>query len=527
MTNANPADPDVPAPRGDSLLDVRCSGVLLHPTSLPGHGIGTLGSAAHRWVDWLADAGQSLWQVLPVVPVDRGGSPYNGLSAMAGNPLLIDPERLLQLGLVEEATIAEAGLPSQRVDFAAVTEWNDTLLRAAHAAFRAGRAATLRQPFAAFQDRNVAWLSDYTLFVALREHHGGAPWTEWDADIRSRDPRALSHWRVELSDAVQRHAFAQFLFDEQWAELRSHAQRRGVRIVGDIPIFVAMDSADVWAHPELFKLDAAGRPTVVSGVPPDYFSETGQRWGNPLYRWDAMRERGYRWWTERFRRTLELVDIVRIDHFRGFEAAWEIPAEEETALHGEWRPGPGTELFAAVERELGTLPLVAEDLGLITPAVEALRDALGLPGMRVLHFAFDGEPDNPHRPGNHPERSVVYTGTHDNDTSVGWWEGAEAVVRAAFRNHTATSEAEIQWQVIRAAFESAANIAIVPLQDVLGLGSDGRMNTPGTAAGNWTWRFAEEMLTAELQERLAGLTRATHRVAPAVLGSPSPTRRFS
>ena len=337
--------------------------------------------------------------------------------------------------------------------------------------------------------------------------------------MRLRRPRALAQARERLADSVERHALAQFLFDRQWGELRAHAHARGVRIVGDIPIFVAYDSADVWAHPELFFLDEQGRPEVVSGVPPDYFSATGQRWGNPLYRWEVMRERGFRWWIERFRRTLELVDVVRVDHFRGFEAYWEVPAAEETALNGAWRPGPGTALFEAVRRELGDLPLIAEDLGLITPEVEALRDGLGLPGMRVLQFAFGDDDENPHLPANYVENSVAYTGTHDNDTSRGWLEnGASAGEREGLGRLVRPGTGDEGWEMVRIVLASRARFAIVPLQDVLGLGSEARMNVPGTVDGNWAWRLPAGALTGEAAERLREVTRATHRlhdVAPA------------
>jgi 4-alpha-glucanotransferase len=489
----------------------RSSGVLLHPTSLPGRGIGDLGGAAHRFVDWLAEAGQRLWQILPLVPVNEGGSPYNGLSAMGGNPLLVSPEALVRDGLLKASETGGEELPDDRVDFPRVIAWKDALLRRAWMAFRAGAALELRPEFDAFRARNAGWLEDYALFRALRAEHGGAAWCDWEEGLRLRHPDALARAAHRLEGEVELHEFRQWLFDRQWRALRDHAHGRGVRIVGDVPIFVAYDSADVWAHPELFELDAEGRPTVVSGVPPDYFSATGQRWGNPLYRWDRMREDGFRWWTERFRRTLEMVDVVRIDHFRGFESYWEIEADEETAVHGAWRPGPGTELFEAVRRELGELPLIAEDLGLITREVEELRDELRLPGMRVLQFAFgEDDAENPHLPDNHPENSVAYTGTHDNDTTLGWLGAAGAEERARAGRLVGAGE-EAGWAMIRAVMESRAKLAVVPLQDLLGLGSEGRMNTPGTGEGNWAWRFREGALTPALAHRLRDLARATGR----------------
>ncbi|HEX2191451.1 MAG TPA: 4-alpha-glucanotransferase [Longimicrobiaceae bacterium] len=499
----------------------RSSGVLLHPTSLPGRGIGDLGEPARRFVDWLAEAGQGLWQILPLVPTNSGGSPYDGLSAMGGNPLLASPEALAADGLLDPAEIGGGELSADRVDFPRVAAWKDELLRRAWMALRGGAALHLRAEFDEFRARGASWLEDYALFRALREEYRCAAWSDWEPGLRRRDPEALARARRRLEGEVELNEFRQWVFDRQWKALREHAHARGVRIVGDVPIFVAYDSADVWAHPELFELDGEGRPLVVSGVPPDYFSATGQRWGNPLYRWERMRANGFRWWTQRFRRTLELVDVVRIDHFRGFEAYWEIPGDEETALHGRWRPGPGTELFDAVRRELGQLPLVAEDLGLITPEVEALRDRLGLPGMRVLQFAFGGDdPESPHLPGNYPEGSVAYTGTHDNDTALGWLRGAGAEERERVERLLAPGE-DPGWGMIRLVMESRAKLAVVPLQDVLALGSEGRMNTPGTGAGNWAWRFREGALTGELARRLRELARATGRAPspPAALPS--------
>jgi 4-alpha-glucanotransferase len=492
----------------------RASGVLLHPTSLPGRGTGDLGEAAYRFVDWLAGAGQSYWQLLPLVAVTEGGSPYNGLSALAGNPLLISPERLVRGGLLNEADLETVPVSSKPIDFPRLAEWKGSLLAEAHRAFRDGAAPELTTPFDSFRRENASWLDDYALFRALREHHRGAPWTAWEPRLQARERNALREAEQELADVIGQYAFQQFLFDRQWSALRRYANDRGIRIIGDIPIFVAHDSADVWAHRELFQLDEEGEPEVVSGVPPDYFSETGQRWGNPLYRWDAMAERGYAWWTERFRRTLEWVDVVRVDHFRGFEAYWEIPASEETALNGRWVPGPGEALFRAVERELGSLPVIAEDLGLITPEVEELRDTLGFPGMRVLQFAFDGDPSNPHLPGNHPENAVSYTGTHDNDTAVGWWEHASAEEREQFRRLAGGEIGEIHWQMIRLAFASEARLAVAPLQDVLGLGSEARMNTPGASQGSWEWRCAGEAIDSRAQARLRRVTGGSDRLSP-------------
>lgn len=490
-----------------SVTERRRSGVLLHPTSFPGGPIGTLGDEAFGFVDWLKEAGQGLWQLLPLVAVNEGGSPYNGISAMAGNTLLLDARRLAEDGLVDEDTCTD----TERVDFAAAWQRAEDLIRRAHEAFKSGCAPALRDEFAAYQEKNAYWLDDYALFRALRAAQG-SPWTQWEPAVRARKPAVLKKARREHADEVERHAFGQFLFDRQWSALRSYARDAGVAIVGDIPIFVSHDSADVWAHPELFSLDEAGEPTVVSGVPPDYFSETGQRWGNPLYRWDVMERNGFRWWTERFRRTLEMVDLARIDHFRGFESYWEVPGEEETALNGEWKPGPGSRLFAAVARELGPLPLIAEDLGIITPEVDALREELGMPGMRVLQFAFGDDDENPHLPANYEPNTVAYTGTHDNDTSLGWYRAASEQDRAGLRRLTDAQERAVHWGMMEVVFQSPAALAVVPLQDVLGLGSEHRMNTPGTPEGNWGWRFRAGDLTPALAERLNKLTHATGRL---------------
>jgi 4-alpha-glucanotransferase len=490
-----------------SVTDHRTSGVLLHPTSFPGGPVGTLGGEALRWIDWLREAGQGLWQVLPLVAVDEGGSPYNGLSAMAGNTLLLDAGRLVEDGWLPEA-------PPQPdpacADFAAAARASDQLLEAARAEL--ARSPDRRAAFEEYRAREGYWLDDYALFRALRERHGGQGWISWPAELRGRVPAALEAARGELAPAVERHALGQLLFDQQWAAVRAAAGRAGIRVIGDIPIFVAHDSADVWAHPELFQLDAEGHSTRVSGVPPDYFSATGQLWGNPLYDWDAMRADGFRWWSERFRRTLALVDLARIDHFRGFESYWEVAAGEETAIHGRWMPGPGAELFQAVSAALGPLPLIAEDLGIITPQVEALRDALALPGMRVLQFAFGDDAANPHLPANHPHDTVAYTGTHDNDTALGWWHsGATEQERAGLRRLTDATAAEMNWGMVETVFRSPAAFAVIPLQDVLGLGSEGRMNVPGVAEGNWKWRYRRGDLTPERAARLRHLTQATGR----------------
>jgi len=502
----------------------RASGVLLHPTSLWGVGIGDLGNAAHEFVDWLASAGQSYWQILPLVPVDYGGSPYNGLSAMAGNPLLISPALLEEVGLLGSGWEQDApGGQAERVDYGAVAAWKESLLRAAHHRFIRSGSTALHQKFEAFRAIHHSWLPDYALFMALREHHGGGSWAGWPEPLKRRDQEAIERWATRLSEDLDRHAFGQFLFEEQWSRLRSYANARGIRIVGDIPIFVAHDSADVWAHPEIFQLDEQGSPTVVAGVPPDYFSATGQRWGNPLYRWDTLATNGYGWWVDRFRRAFQLVDTARIDHFRGFEAYWEIDATEPTAVNGKWIPGPGAPFFRVIEQRLGRLPLIAEDLGLITAGVEQLRDELGYPGMRVLQFAFDGDPRNPHLPANYVQPSVAYTGTHDNDTILGWWSSAGWEERSRVLDLLGGREPD-NWSFIEMIMSSRAGLTVVPLQDVLGFGREARMNTPGEPAANWAWRINGPPAD-DAGRRLRALTEATSRMS-STIDSPSPANEL-
>lgn len=493
----------------DETIPHRASGVLLHPTSLPGPGIGDFGPAAHALIDWLAEAGQSYWQILPLVPVDSRGSPYSGFAALAGNPLLISPELLCEEGLIGREVLDGIHLPDDHVDFSAVTVWKEELLAVAHRSFERAAGSPLRGAFERFRRENGGWLSDFALFRALRAHFDEAPWVEWPEAIRRRQPGAVAGWRTRLAGEVERYEFQQFLFHRQWKAVRGHAARRGVSIIGDLPIFVAHDSVDVWANPAIFQLDEEGMPTVVAGVPPDYFSATGQRWGNPLYRWDVLEADGYRWWVERFRRTLQMVDVVRVDHFRGFQAYWEIPASEETAAVGRWVAGPGESFFRAVEERLGTLKIIAEDLGIITAEVSALCEALGYPGMRVLQFAFDGDPTNPHLPENYPARSVAFTGTHDNDTIVGWWASASAEERARARARPGLENPD-SWDFVSEVFASPADLAIVPVQDLLGYGSASRMNVPGRADSNWSWRI-RTLPPADLAVSLRSLTMRTGR----------------
>jgi 4-alpha-glucanotransferase len=480
--------------------------VLLHPTALPSaYGIGDLGSAAFAFLDYLAEARQSLWQVLPLGPTGFGDSPYSSPSAFAGNPLLIALDPLFAQRLLDEADVAElASLPTDRVDYGRLAPLKSAALETA---FQRGR-ESLAANVAEFRSRHAEWLEDYALFAALKDDLQ-TPWTEWPAPLRSRQAEALAAARKRLSERVAFHEFCQCLFFGQWSAIRSRANALGIQIVGDIPVFVALDSADVWAHQHLFKLDAAGNPSVVAGVPPDYFSASGQLWGNPLYDWEAMAREGYAWWIDRFRHLLEEVDIVRIDHFRGFEAAWEVPAGETTAITGQWARGPGEAVFRAIASALGTdrAPIVAEDLGLITDEVRSLLRATGFPGMKVLQFAFGDGPDNPYLPHNYQDANcVVYTGTHDNDTTRGWFSTAGKNERSHVMRYLRSDGSHIAQDLIRLALESTARIAIVPLQDVLDLGSEARINTPGAAEGNWAWRVRPDQLDPARAACLAELT---------------------
>lgn len=492
----------------------RASGILLHPTSLPGpFGMGELSDEAYRFVDFLAASNQRLWQVLPLGPTGYGDSPYASFSSFAGNPLLISLGQLAKDGLLEEGELRDRpAFPDSRVDFGAVIEWKMPLLWKSFERFNARDEAGKSPYYSLFHQKASAWLDDFALFMALKDHYHGKPWTEWEPAIRARKPEALASWREQLADRVNFHRYLQYQFSAQWLRLKVHANQRGISIMGDIPIFVAHDSADVWSHPELFYLDETGAPTVVSGVPPDYFSATGQRWGNPLYRWDVLAESGYAWWIERFRAALAQVDMIRLDHFRGFVGYWEIPAEEETAVKGQWKPGPGEALFKALKKALGRVPIIAEDLGVITQEVDDLRIKFGFPGMRVLQFAFSSDADNIHLPHNFERKTLVYTGTHDNDTTVGWYNTRKPEEQHIVREYLATDGQSIYADFIRAAFSSVADLAIVPLQDVLGLGSEARMNLPGRASGNWAWRFRADQLNDGHRAWLAELARLYGRV---------------
>ena len=493
----------------------RASGVLLHVTSLPSpYGIGDLGPAAFAWVDRLHDAGQRWWQALPLGPTGYGDSPYQCLSSFVGNELLISPDGLVDDGLLQAADCAHDAFSPSTVEYEKVVPFKVRLLETAWSRFSTGARRDLRLAYEQFCQDHALWLDDYALFRALKARYNSACYIDWPAELVGRIPAALAGARRELANQIEVARFAQFLLARQAERLERHARDKGVRLIGDLPFFVSPDSSDVWANPELFLLGKNRHPTVVAGVPPDYFSADGQLWGNPVYDWDALRQSGYRWCVERLRALLAQVNVIRLDHFRAFAAAWHVPAEASTARAGQWVQGPGAEFFRAVEKDLGTLPFVAEDLGLITPDVTALRDHLGLPGMRVLQFAFDGKADNPYLPHNYVPNTVVYTGTHDNATTRGWYEElSDAQQQSVWRylGRARGAAAEVAPALMHLAWVSVAALAIAPLQDLLNLGNEGRMNVPGRADGNWRWRCTDEMLSTDAFEWLRELTSRSGR----------------
>lgn len=492
----------------------RLSGILLHPTSLPGRfGVGDIGPNVEYFLDTLVAAGQNIWQVLPLVPPSHYHSPYDALSAFAGNPLLISPESLLADGLLETAELDSVpGFPASQVDFERVKLWKEDLLRRSWQRLNERR-EDLRREMEAFckASEQQSWLEDWAMFSALKTHFENRGWTSWDVPLRDRQPDALARMRDELASELDYHCYLQFQFFRQWDKVRDLAKDRGLRIMGDLPIYVSHDSADVWAHREFFDLNTEGQPENVAGVPPDYFAETGQRWGNPLYLWDRLEATGYVWWIERIRANLRLADLIRLDHFRAFAAYWKIDAAEETAVNGEWVDGPGRPFFDAVRRALGTLPLVAEDLGEITEDVNALRDAIGLPGMRVLQFGFD-EPGSIHAPHYLVANTTVYTGTHDNDTLAGWFASLDESMKDRVRTYLGADDAGVPWAMIRQAYMSVSDLAIIPVQDLLGLGSEARMNTPGESSGNWLWRLGEGEWSRDKAGRLYRLAELSDRL---------------
>ena len=490
----------------------RSAGVLLHPTSLPGpFGVGDLGPSAYRWVDALAAMKQSWWQVLPLAPTGAGDSPYQAFSAFAGSITLLSPELLERDGLVSSSLWRGEQFADDHVDYPRVKSFKQALVREAWNHFRAGRTSALNDAFAVYRKAEAGWLEDYALFMAIRDSLGGRALPDWPRELLQRDAAALATARRKLADEIGLHEFGQFLFDRQWHALRRYARQHGVSILGDAPIFVSPDSADVWANPEQFLLDADRRPTVVAGVPPDYFSADGQHWGNPIYDWSRMEKTGFAWWIGRMKRQLEQVDLIRLDHFRGFVQAWHVPAGEKTARNGNWVDGPGIKLFERLRKELGDLPIVAEDLGLITPDVIELRDELGLPGMRVLQFALNG-PDDLHWPHNFVPNCTCYTGTHDNETVNGWYAQLKEQDRHYLGLTLGRFLNDPAWDLIRLAWSSVAVLAVAPLQDLLSLGNEARMNRPGVAEGNWRWRFRADQFRHEIIARLAELTTLFNRV---------------
>lgn len=491
----------------------RESGILLHPTSLPGpHGVGDMGPAAFRFVDWLANAGQRLWQIMPLGPTGFGDSPYSSTSAFAGNPILISLTWLQGDGLLEQRELDDSpAFPEGHVDFEAVTAFKDRLLRVAFARFVGPAGDSTREDYTTFEREHGWWLDDFARFVATKRSNDLDGWHDWPTEARLRTQDFMGSVDRLQADEIAFQKFVQYQFERQWQVLRRYANERSIRIVGDIPIFVAADSADAWSNREQFRTNAEGQPEAVAGVPPDPFAEFGQVWGNPLYDWDQMSQDDFVWWKQRIRRTLDLVDIIRIDHFRGFAATWSVPADADNASHGHWERVPGGSLFASIRREFGELPIVIEDLGVITPDVVTLRQIFGFPGMKVLHFAFENEPANVYFPHNYEPHSVVYTATHDNQTTVGWFASRSEQERADVQTYLGRDGTDIAWDLIRLALASVSNTCIVPMQDVLRLGDEARMNVPGVPYGNWSWRFREHDLDHGLALGLNAITTAFGR----------------
>jgi len=499
------------------MFETRQSGVLTHPTSFPSsYGIGDLGAGAYQFIDFLKASNQKLWQVLPLGPTGYGDSPYQSFSSFAGNHYLVSPDLLKDDGWLTQSDVADTGLDygfdPREIDYGPAIEYKMSLLKKAYTAFKTQATATEKASFTKFCKAQKSWLEDYALFMALKDYHNGEPWSAWPKDLMNRDAKALTEMKVKLKDEMVFTMFLQYQFFIQWGKVRAYAKKAGVKIIGDIPIFVAMDSADIWANPELFMLDADSKPTAVAGVPPDYFSETGQLWGNPLYKWDAHKKTDYEWWCRRVEAALQFVDIIRIDHFRGFESFWTVPFGAKTAIKGKWTKGPGKALFAAFKKKFGELPIIAEDLGIITSAVESLRTGFRLPGMKVLHFAFDPKTPSEYVPHMYTDsQTVVYTGTHDNDTTVGWYDSATEEEKDYLRRYMNISGEDVAWDMIRLAFSSVGIFAIVPIQDIMSLGAEDRMNLPGSAMGWWKFRYTKDMLREEYQDKLVYLSELFHR----------------
>ena len=502
---------------------LRRSGIILHPTSLPGRfGIGDLGDEAYTFVDFLVESGQTYWQVLPLSPTGYGDSPYQGLSAFAGNPMLISPQKLVEVGHLAEIDLEDVpAFPEDRVDFGPTIEYKTELLKRAFSNFQRHASPHEQQNFIQFCEEQAFWLDDFALYMAVKESYGLQPWSQWDEEVMKRDPGVLDNLRASLSEGIEYQKYLQWQFFEQWLAIKEYANQQGIQIFGDIPIFVSMDSADVWANPHLFLFDNELQPVAVSGVPPDHFSETGQLWGHPLYRWDVMAEEGYAWWISRFRVALSQVDVIRIDHFRGFYNYWEVPAGEDTAIKGHWLSGPGAHFLRAVTDVLGEMPIIAEDLGDFNEesraGVDALLGEFGYPGMKILQFAFGSDSTDPSLPHNFTKDWVVYTGTHDNDTINGWLqESSSELEREHGLKYMGVAGSDIAWDMIRLAWSSVANTAITPTQDLLGLDQTARMNTPSTSgAPNWCWRLKTGALTPDIATRLRGLTELYGRLPAA------------
>lgn len=499
----------------DSPLKERLSGILVHPTSFPGpYGIGDLGLGAREFIDWLEKAGQHLWQVLPLGPTGFGNSPYQSYSSFAGQPFLISPEGLVEDGLLtwEDVRQTPQWENPLRVDFDQVAEFKETLFKKAFENYKATKNDFLKKEYQTFLNKNE-WVMDYSLFMACKEYHDGINWQEWTKEIAKPTKAAKEKWTKKLQDSVDYYRFVQFIFFRQWSLLKQYANDKGVEIIGDIPIFISADSCDTWANPKLFQLDTKGYPKCVAGVPPDYFSATGQLWGNPLYDWKAHKKEGYAWWIARVRAQLEVTDFLRIDHFRGFDEYWSVPATEETAINGTWEKGPGPDLFQAIADALGDdLPIIAEDLGVITPTVEALRDQFNFPGMKILQFAFDDVNENAFLPHNYPYNCVCYSGTHDNDTTWGWYQKASEASRDKVRRYMSCDGNNVSWDFITTAWKSVARMAIVPLQDVMRMDSDARMNVPGVGEGNWIWRYSKDQLKDDDARNLRAVTELYGRL---------------
>jgi 4-alpha-glucanotransferase len=491
----------------------RSSGILLHPTSLPGvDGMGDLGPDAYRWIDFLHKTGCGLWQILPLGPTGYGDSPYQCFSAFAGNPLLISSTILLDEGLLTPEDLADRPVfSSGHVDFGPVIQWKYSLLNKAYQHFIDKATPSRLEKLDEFKDQQKGWLENYAQFMTLKDAQGGKPWYEWPVGLRSRRSAAYDQAIIQKRDTIEKYIFYQFVFDEQWQRLKIYAHSKGIKIIGDIPIFISYDSSDAWANPDLFTMDAEGRLTTVAGVPPDYFSPTGQLWGNPLYRWDAHKNTGYAWWIERFKKTLDLVDIIRLDHFRGFAGYWEIPAGMPTAEIGKWQPGPAESFFDSIQEAMGELPIIAEDLGEITPDVVILRDRYRFPGMKIFQFGFSTDADDPFLPHNYPSNCVAYTGTHDNDTAIGWYATAPEKEKDFFRRYLARDDRDIAWDMIRAIWSSVATYALAPLQDFLRLDNAARMNYPGKPSGNWGWRFTPDTLSDDLAYQIQEMNRLYSR----------------